>query len=127
MKKLFTDRFGQSLPRTKEGLDAESRDAIWGLISARITEEWFGYAFNDQCGDGYAYAGTATGRLQRDMAAYKILWPPEQIGANPAATDGQVFDAVEYSYQHIAEPSDPSYHSYMCNGPQNLDTKKAFS
>jgi len=41
------------------------------------------------------------------MAAYKILWPTEQIGANPAATDGQVFDAVEYSYQHIAEPSDP--------------------
>jgi hypothetical protein len=113
MKKLFTDRFGQGLPRTKEELDAESRDALWGILSARIAEEWFGCAFNEQCGDGYAYAGTATGRLQRDMAAYKILWPPDQIGANPPATDGQVFDAVEYSYQHVAEPGEPSYHSYM--------------
>ena len=42
----------------------------------------------------------ATDRLKRDMAAYKILWPPEQIGANLAGTDGAVFDAVEYSYQH---------------------------
>jgi hypothetical protein len=113
MKKLFTDRYGQGLPRTREELDEESRNAIWALISARVTEEWFGYSFNDQCGDGYPYAGTATGRLQRDMAAYRILWPPEQIDANPPATDGQVFDAIEYSYQHIAEPTDPSYHSYM--------------
>jgi len=41
MKKLFRDRFGQGLPRTEE-LDAESRDALWGILSARIAEEWFG-------------------------------------------------------------------------------------
>ena len=120
---LFTDRFGQGLPRTKEELDNESREALWGLLTNRIEEEWFGFAFPSQCGDGYVYAGTAINRLQRDMAAYRILWPPDQ-GANPPATDGQVFDAVEYSYQHVAEPSDPSYHSYMSHSHWSYDQEK---
>lgn len=50
---LFTDRYGQGLPRTKEELDNESREAIWGLLTNRIEEEWFGFAFPSQCGDGY--------------------------------------------------------------------------
>jgi hypothetical protein len=124
MRKLFTDRYGQGLPRTKEELDDDSRTALWSLLTARIQEEWFGFAFPDQCGDGYVYAGTATGRLQRDMTAYRILWPPEQLGADPPATDGQVFDAVEYSYQHVAEPTDPSYHSYMSHSHWSYDQEK---
>lgn len=47
------------------------------------------------------------------MEGYKLLWPPDQLRAENLATDGQVFDAVEYSFQHVAEPKDPSYHSYM--------------
>ena len=120
---LFTDRYGQGLPRTKEELDNESREAIWGLLTNRIEEEWFGFAFPSQCGDGYVYAGTAINRLQREMAAYRILWPPDQ-GANPPATDGQVFDAVEFSYQFVAEPSDPSYHSYMSHSHWSYDQEK---
>jgi hypothetical protein len=120
---LFTDRYGQGLPRTKEELDNESREAIWSLLSNRIEEEWFGFAFPSQCGDGYVYAGTAINRLQREMAAYRILWPPDQ-GANPPATDGQVFDAVEFSYQFVAEPSDPSYHSYMSHSHWSYDQEK---
>ena len=45
-------------------------------------------------------------------------------GANPPATDGQVFDAVEYSYEHVAEPSDPSYHSYMSHSHWSYDQEK---
>ncbi len=123
MKKLFTDRFNQGLPRTKEELDEISRNAIWSLLIARIQQEWFGYSFNDRCRDGYAYAGTATDLLQRDMAAYRILWPPDQIGLESNATDGQVFDAVEYSYQHIAQPSEPSFHSYMSHSHYSYDQK----
>ena len=124
MKKLFTDRYGQGLPQTKEELDNESRAALWGLIAARIQEEWFGFAFPEQCGDGYVYAGTATERVQRDMSAYRILWPPDQLHANQPATDGQVFDAVEYSYEHVAEPHDRSYHSYMSHSHWSYDQKK---
>jgi len=124
MKKLFTDRYGQGLPRTKEELDDESRSALWGLLTNRIQEEWFGFAFPDQCGDGYVYAGTATDRLQRDMSAYRILWPPDQLRADDPATDGQVFDAVEYSYEHVAEPSDSSCHSYMSHSHWSYDQEK---
>lgn len=124
MKKLFTDRYGQGLPRTKEELDDDSRTAIWGLLAARIDEEWFGFAFPHQCGDGYVYAGTATGRLKRDMETYRILWTPDQLSADPPATDGQAFDAVEYSYQHVAEPSAPSYHSYMNHSHWSYDQEK---
>jgi hypothetical protein len=120
---LFTDRYGQGLPRTKEDLDNESREAIWGLLTNRIEEEWFGFAFPSQCGDGYVYAGTAINRLQREMAAYRLLWPPDQ-SANPPATDGQVFDVVEFSYQFVAEPSDPSYHSYMSHSHWSYDQEK---
>src|ERR1700722_14757486 len=122
--RLFTDRYGQGLPRTKEELDDETRAALWGLLTNRIQEEWFGFAFPDQCGGGYVDAGTATNRLQRDMAAYKILWPPDQLDTRDRATDGQVFDAVEYSFQHVAEPSDPSYHSYMSHSHWSYDQDK---
>jgi hypothetical protein len=124
MKRLFTDRYGQGLPRTKEELDDESRAAIWRLLTNRIEQEWFGFAFPEQCDDGYVYAGTATNRLQRDMSAYRILWPPYQLRGAEPATDGQVFDAVEYSYQHVAEPSDPTYHSYMSHSHWSYDQGK---
>jgi len=124
MKKLFTDRYGRGLPRTKEELDDESRAGLWGLLTNRIQEEWFGFAFPDQCGDGYVYAGTATNGLQRDMSAYRILWPPDQLSIDVPATDGQVFDALEYSYEHIAEPSNPKYHSFMGHSHWSYDQEK---
>jgi hypothetical protein len=124
MRKLFTDRYGQGLPRTKEELDDESRTALWGLLTNRIQEEWFGFAFPDQCGDGYVYAGTAINRLQRNMSGYRILWPPDQLRAGEPATDGQVFDAVEYAYEHVAEPRDPSYHSYMSHSHWSYDQER---
>jgi len=123
MKKLFTDQYGQGLPPTKEELDEESRAALWGLLTNRIQQEWFGFAFPDQCGDGYMYAGTATTMLRRDMSAYRILWPPDQLHPDEPATDGQVFDALEYSYEHIAEPSNPTYHSYMSHSHWAYDQK----
>ncbi len=65
MRKLFTERQGQGLPRVKEELDNDARNALWSLLAARIDEEWFGYRFNEKCGDGYAYAGTDLTRLGR--------------------------------------------------------------
>jgi hypothetical protein len=58
------------------------------------------------------------------MSAYRILWPPDQLRADAPATDGQVFDAVEYSYEHVAEPSDPAHHSYMSHSHWSYDQKK---
>ena len=58
MKKLFTERYGETKPRVEEVLDDATREGLLTLVSARIDEEWLGLSFNEKCGDGYAYAGT---------------------------------------------------------------------
>jgi len=119
--KLFTDRHGQAKVRTKEVLDEESRMAIWNLLSARIEEEWFGYHFNATCRDGYVFAGTDFDRLEKAMTGLKVLYPPYQLRAIEPASDAEVFDAVEYAYQFVAEPRDPSFHSFMSHTHWSYD------
>ncbi len=119
MKRLFTERHGGTKPRVSETLDEIARNALWNLLSARIDEEWFGFLFPDKCRDGYAYAGTDFGKLQRTMEGYGLLWPRGQCAA--ASSDGQVFDVVEFAYEHIAEAKDPSYHSYMSHSHYAYD------
>lgn len=112
MKRLFTERHGGTKARVRETLDDTARDAMWNLLSARIEEEWFGLAFPDKCCDG-GYVGTPTDfeKLKRTMKGYGLLWPAEQLAAASAATDAQVFDVVEFAYEHISEPREPSCHS----------------
>ena len=75
MKKLFTERHGQSPPRVAEVLDDTTRNGLLMLTTARIDEEWFGLSFNDKCDDGYAYAGTDVTRLHESMNGHGLLWP----------------------------------------------------
>lgn len=49
MKKLFTERHGQVLPRVAEALDEPTRNALLALVSGRIDDEWFGLSFPDKC------------------------------------------------------------------------------
>ena len=65
MKKLFTERHGEGKARVADILDDATREGLLTLVSARIDEEWSGLSFNEKCSDGYAYAGTATGRTAR--------------------------------------------------------------
>ncbi len=58
MKKLFTERLSEILPRVAETLDYNTRNALQTLVSARLEEEWFGLSFPQACNDGHAYAGT---------------------------------------------------------------------
>lgn len=121
MKRLFTERHGGTKPRVSEALDETARNALWNLLSARIDEEWFGFLFPYKCHDGYAYAGTDFDKLQRTMGGYGLLWPRSQFDADPAASDGQVFDVLEFAYEHIAEAKDPSYHSFMSHSHYSYD------
>ena len=121
MKRLFTERQGGTKPRVSEVLDETTRNALWNLLSARINEEWFGFLFPDKCGDGYAYAGTDFDKLRRTMEGYGLLWPRSYLDANLVSSDGQIFDVVEFAYEHIAEAKDPSYHSYMSHSHYSYD------
>ena len=77
--------------------------------------------FPDKCGDGYAYAGTDFDKLRRTMEGYGLLWPRSYLDANLVSSDGQIFDVVEFAYEHIAEAKDPSYHSYMSHSHYSYD------
>src|SRR5260370_35753978 len=112
MKKLFTERHGQAVPRIAEALDENTRNGLLTLVSARIDEEWFGLSFPYGCGDGYAYAGTNLEKLRETVKGYGVLWPDEVDRATPPE-DGRIFDLVELAYESIAAPQNPPFHSDM--------------
>lgn len=121
MKKLFTERHGAARPRVAEALDATTRDALLNLVRARMDEEWFGFQFPDKCGDGHAYAGTDFNKLEATMAGYGLLWPRQQFDPDAPPPDGEVFDLVEFSYEHVAQALDPKFHSYMSHSHYSYD------
>jgi hypothetical protein len=114
MKRLFTERHSAAKPRTAEVLDDATRQVLWTFLASRIEEEWFGYAFPSPCSDGYVYAGTSWGRLSEALALYNLPFPKRGTSEDAVVpdTDGMIFDLIEFSYEHIAQPSDPSFHSY---------------
>lgn len=121
MKKLFTERQGAARPRVTEALDTATRDALLTLVRARVDEEWFGLAFPGKCPDGYAYAGTDLGKLEGTMLGYGLLWPltPSDPDAPPA--DGEIFDLIEFAYEHVAEALDPQFHRYWNHSHYSYD------
>jgi hypothetical protein len=88
-------------------------------MAARVEEEWFGDSFPSMCPDGRGNAGCDTAKLETMMKAYGVIWPKQQrIDArreedNEVPSDGQVFDLVEFSYEHISEPTAHDFHSYF--------------
>lgn len=112
MRKLYTERQGGTAARVAETLSVAARRALLTLIVDRMDDEWFGYTFPQKCGDGYRYAGTDLAKLKERITGLGLLWPRDVDDGNPPS-DGVVFGLVEFAYEIIAEPRDPSYHSYM--------------
>ena len=104
MRRLFTERQGGMKPRVGEQLNAPCRLGLLSLVEARISEEWFGQAFPHACEDGLGNAGTDTNKLYSMMAAYHVIRPEEWSRAEQPPGDGQIFDLVEFTYEHIASP-----------------------
>ena len=120
MKKLFTERHGGAAPRVREELDEVTRNGLVTLVRGRIDEEWFGDAFPSMCPDGRGNAGTDKAKLETMMKAYNVIWPADQndycrTGENQpqVPSDGQVFNLIEFSYEHVSEPTARDYHSYF--------------
>ena len=120
-KKLFTERRDGVKPRVQEALDDVTRNGLLSVIGSRITEEWFGNAFPFFCQDGQGNAGCDTKKLQTMMATFGVIWPNGKTKEDP--TDGQVFDLIEFSYEHIAEPKEGSFHSYWNHSHFDYDVE----
>jgi hypothetical protein len=98
-------------PRTNESLDESTARGILGLVSSKISEQWFGAAFPYPCPDGQFNAGNDERKMQARMAVYGILWPEDSLrqydrdeDLDLVPTDGHLFDLIEFSYEHIARP-----------------------
>ena len=112
MRRLFTERHGGLKPRMSELLDEVTRTGLVALVSARMDEQWFGQSFPFACQDGRGNAGTDTLKLRAMLEAYGVIWPEDWRRSEERPDDGQVFDLLEFSYEHIAEPNDYETHSY---------------
>lgn len=114
MRKLFTERHGMALPRTGERLTPEAATALVGLVNARIDEHWFGEQFPDWCPDGPVNIGCDPQKLETALAGYRVIWPknwPDQNGHFP--TDPQIFDLLEFGYEHVALPRAYEHHGFF--------------
>jgi hypothetical protein len=124
MQRLFTDRHGGMQPRVHESLDEACRNGLLSLADARISEQWFGLTFPENCPDGPVNAGTDIEKLKIRLDAYRVIWPQEWLQPDKIATDGQVFDLIEFSYEHIAEPKPFSYHDYWKHNHFRYDQER---
>lgn len=114
VKKLFTERYGMAPARTGEALSAEASTALLELIKARVDENWFGEQFPENCPDGSDNIGCNIQKLQAALAGYNVIWPrdwPDYERRVP--TDPQIFDLLEFSYEHVAVPKSYGYHPYF--------------
>lgn len=123
-KKLFTERYGALKPRIAETLDITARNALLTLLRARMDEEWFGLRFPEKCRDGHAHAGTDFSKMRATMDGYGLLWPRELFDPNSLPTDGQIFDLLEFSYEHVAEALNPDFHSYWSHSHYTYDQEQ---
>jgi hypothetical protein len=111
-KKLFTERHGGTKPRVQETLDDATRNGLLANVNTKFTTECLGYAFPFECQDGQGNAGCDTTKLQTMMAAFGVIWPDTKLDGFETPTDPQMFDLLEYVYEHVAEPSEGNWHSF---------------
>lgn len=113
MRKLFTERHGMRVPRVGEDLSRDAAVSLLSLVSARIDEHWFGEQFPKECEDGRHNAGCQIEKMRNATAGYKLIWPqdwPHGEGQIPA--DNQIFDLLEFAFEHLALPKPYEFHSY---------------
>lgn len=122
MKKLFSERMGQPIPRVKEALDEAVRIALLQLIELRIEDNSFGLKFPAQCPDGHGNSGCDQQALRINMAGYQVIWPGDARRLDhEELSDIQIFDLLEYAYEHVAQPLPGGYHSFFSHYHHSYD------
>lgn len=122
MKKLFTERVAQPEPRVKETLDDAVRVALVQLVEQRVDDCSFGQAFPSQCPDGNVNAGVNEAHLKSIMEGYRVIWPRDAFAReDDRPSDPQIFDLLEFTYEHIALPIPIGTHSYYRHNHYGYD------
>jgi len=126
MKKLFTERHGLNAPRVKDELDVELTKGLLTVVNAKIDENLFGETYSLECPDGGGNGyGCDLDKLKTGLVAYKVIWPrdwPNRKGEWPS--DPQLFDLVEFLYEHAGLPHAYHYHQFFQHDHLTYDKKK---
>jgi hypothetical protein len=111
---LFSERMGQQLPRVKESLDRTIQAALFQIVQSRMDDNSFGLSFPSQCEDGHGNAGADDEAVRLNMAGYRLIVPASaRTLDSEEITDTQVFDLIEYTYEHVAKPLPGNFHSFF--------------
>lgn len=96
---------------------------LFALIINGIEQNLFAKSFSEECPDGGDGIGCDTRKRKDALAAYEVIspwdWPKREEGdvfdeyveVFPEPT--QLFDLVEFLYEHAALPNSFSYHSFF--------------
>jgi hypothetical protein len=129
MKKLFTERHGLTEPRVKEELDVELTKGLLTVIKAKISENLFAEQFPELCYDPpNPPIGTDPQKLKEGLAAYSVIypddWPKYEDGDYSWPTDPQLFDLIEFLYEHAGLPHGYSGHPFFVHDHLSFDQEK---
>lgn len=126
MKKLFTERHGLNEPRVKEELDVKLTKGLLTVIKAKIAENLFAESFPEGCCDPpHVTVGCDYEKLKAGLAAYNITWPDDWPNRDDEwPIDPQLFDLVEFLYEHAGMLHGYSYHSFFGHDHLSFDQEK---
>jgi hypothetical protein len=115
MRKLFTERHGMNEPRVKDKLSDEHKKALLAIINADIDANLFGEAFSEGCPDNRANSiGCDLNKLRIALSVYKVIWPRDwPIIDHELPTEPELFDLIEFLYEHAALPHAYVHHSFF--------------
>ena len=66
-------------------------------------------------------AGCDLTALKAMMKTFHVVWPDGRNDDLTPYSDGQIFDLLEFSYEHIALPEEGSWHSYWNHSHYSYD------
>jgi len=130
LRKLFTERHGESQPRVKEELDSDAMKGVLALIMNGIEQNLFAKEFSEECPDGGNSIGCNERKLREALAAYDVIspwdWPKrEEFNDNDIFPEqDQLFDLVEFMYEHAALAKAFSYHDFFRHDHFDYDQKE---
>lgn len=108
----FSDREQGPPAQVRLEVDASAWGGIVALIDGLIANGGFGIDFPDECPDGRGPTGTNEHTLGLAIRGEipELDWP---IRADSVPATMAVMDLLEFCYEHVAEATPGSYHSYF--------------
>lgn len=104
----------QPEPRVKESLEPKVRTALFQFVERRIEDNSFGLCFPLQCPDGHGNSGVDQSLLRGVMEGFKVVWPADaRVRDDDETHDHQIFDLLEFTFEHVALPVPGGFHSYF--------------